>query len=68
MAGLVTLRVSARNLLRSNRLKNIFGISFWMTDLGYEPRLLQLISRHTITRPWRLPMEMFTEVPIFALR
>ena len=46
MAGLFTLRVLARNLLRGNRRRNIFHISFLTTDLGYEPRLLRLISRH----------------------
>ena len=47
MAGLFTLRVFARNLLRGSRRRNIFHISFLMTDLGYEPMLLRLISRHT---------------------
>ena len=47
MAGLLTLIVFARNLLRGNRRRNIFQISFLMTDLGHEPRLLRLISRHT---------------------
>ena len=42
MAGLFTLRVFARNLLRGNRQRNIFHISFLMTELGYEPRLLRL--------------------------
>ena len=47
MAGLFTLRVFARNLLRGSRWRNIFHISVLMIDLGYEPRLLRLISRHT---------------------
>ena len=48
MAGLFTLRVFARNLLREgSRRRNIFHISFLITDLRYEPRLLRLISRHT---------------------
>ena len=47
MAGLFTFRVFARNLLKRSRQRNIFHISFLMTDLGYEPRLLHLISRHT---------------------
>ena len=43
MAGLFTLRVFARILLRGS---NIFHISFLMTDLKYEPRFLRLtISR-----------------------
>ena len=46
-ARLFTLRVFARNLLREIRQRNIFHISFLMTDLGYEPKLLRLISRHT---------------------
>ena len=47
MAGLFALRVFTRNLLRGCHRINIFHISFLMTDLGYEPRLLRLISRHT---------------------
>ena len=43
---LFTLRVYARNLLRGSRRRNIFHISFLITQLGYEPRLLRLISRH----------------------
>ena len=34
MAGLFTLRVFVRNLLRGNRRRNIFHILFLMTDLG----------------------------------
>ena len=47
MVVLFTLRVFANNLLRGSRRRNIFHISFLTTDLGYEPRLLRLISRHT---------------------
>ena len=41
MAGLFTLRVLARNLLRGNRRRNIFFFSYFvlMPDLGYESRL-----------------------------
>ena len=38
-AGLFTLRVFARNLLRGNRREEIFFFIFSMPDLGYEPRL-----------------------------
>ena len=38
MAILFTLKVFARNLLRGSCRRNIFHISFWMTDLGYEPQ------------------------------
>ena len=47
MAGLFTLRVFARNLLRGNRRRNIFHISFLMSFLGIEPWLLRLISLTT---------------------
>ena len=47
MAVYFSLRVFARNLLRGSHPKNILHISFLMTDLGYEPRFLSLISRHT---------------------
>ena len=42
-----TLRVFPRNLLRESRRRNIFHISFLISDLGFKPRLLRLISRHT---------------------
>ena len=45
MAGLFNLRVFARNLLTGSRRRNIFHISFLVTDLGYFG-LLRLISRH----------------------
>ena len=51
MAGLFTLRIIARNLLRGSRRRNIFHISFLMTALGYEPRLL---PNTLYTRPCRL--------------
>ena len=41
-----TIRVFAKNLLRGSRRRNIFHISFLMTDLGYEPSALCLVSRH----------------------
>ena len=44
MAALFTLRVFATNLLRGSRRRNIFHISFLLTNLGYEPRLLRLIK------------------------
>ena len=47
MACLFTLRIFVRNLLRGSRRRNIFHISFLMTDLGYESILLRLINRHT---------------------
>ena len=47
MAGLFSLRVFARNLLSGIRRRNIFHILFLMTNLGYEPNLLRLISQHT---------------------
>ena len=47
MTVLFVLRAFARNLLRGNRRRNIFGFSFLMTALGYEPRLWGLISRLT---------------------
>ena len=47
MAIVFTLRVFARNLLRGSSRRNIFHISFLTTDMGYEPRLLHLISQHT---------------------
>ena len=50
-AGLFTLRVFIRNLLRGSRRRNIFHISFLMTDLGYEPSVLRLISRYTTYYP-----------------
>ena len=59
MTILFTLRVFARNLLRGSRRRNIFHISFLITDLRYEPRLLHLTSRQTfsalktILRKWK---------------
>ena len=47
MAGLFTFRVFARNQQRGSRRRNIFHILFLMTVVGYELRLLRLISRHT---------------------
>ena len=43
-----TIRVFDRNLLRKNPRRNIF-LSYFvlMPDLGYESRLLRLISQHT---------------------
>ena len=61
MAGLFALRVFAGNLLRGNRQKNKFHISFLMTDLGYEFRLLRLI------RPRRLQWPVITPITVLSL-
>ena len=46
MAILFTLRVLARNLLRGNRRRNTFRISFWCLA-GTRILALRLISQHT---------------------
>ena len=47
MAGLLTLRVFARNLLRGIRRSNIFSyfVFLKMFDLGFEPRFHKLATR-----------------------
>ena len=47
MAILFTLRVSARNMLRGNRRRNTFRISFWCVWPGTRTLVFRLISQHT---------------------
>ena len=66
---LFTLKVFARNLLRGSRRSNIFYISFLMTDLGYEPRLLRLITGTLHTRARHLPfVSLFESFREFQLQ
>ena len=67
MAGLFALRVFGRNLLGGSRRRNIFHISFLMTDLGYQSRLLRLISRHTTYQTTATSYFMYKSTSFFYL-